>query len=272
LAELAQEFNRMAEQLEAGRDRATREAEERLQLERRLRETEKLASVGNLATSIAHEIAAPLNVVSGRAQMLRKQETTAAARDRNIAIITDQIGRITLIVRNLLDFARRREPRLEPIDVGQVLDTVVEFLEGEFEASSIRLVREGPGSAWVQGDADLLQQVFSNLLLNALQALQATEQEGRITVCIRPPHAARNVVVIDVADNGPGIPEDLLPQVFEPFVTTKRDRTGTGLGLAVARSIVEEHGGRLEAWNRSAARASGAVFRLVLPAASAPEV
>src|SRR5919108_1732806 len=101
LAELAQEFNRMAEQLEAARDRATREAEERLQLERRLRETEKLAAVGNLAASLAHEIAAPLNVVSGRAQMLRKQETTAAARDRNIAIICDQIGRITLIVRNL---------------------------------------------------------------------------------------------------------------------------------------------------------------------------
>src|SRR5690606_6208222 len=110
LEELAREFNRMADQIEHARAQVERQAEERIVLARRLRETEKLAVIGNLAAGLGHEIAAPLHVSRGRAEMLRRRAEDEATQ-RNLRISTEQIDRITLIVRNLLDFPRRREPR-----------------------------------------------------------------------------------------------------------------------------------------------------------------
>lgn len=265
LAELAREFNHMADRLEGARARLERESEERLSLERRLRETEKMAALGTLAAGLAHEIAAPLHVIRGRAEMMLKRDPDAGQRERNLRIIHAQIGRITLIVRNLLDYARRREPRLGPVAVARLLDEVIEFLGTELAADRVQVERTGDSVAVIEGDTDLLHQVFINLLLNALQALRGVEGERRLTLDVSS--AGTGPVVVTIEDNGGGIREDMLDRIFDPFVTSKSAESGTGLGLAVARSIVEEHGGHIEACNYTRDGERGALFRITLPPA-----
>src|SRR5690606_6874536 len=151
--------------------------------------------------------------------------------------ISAQIERITHIVRNLLDYARRREPRMESVPVSRLLDDLLEFLAAEISADGVQVQRTGRVDVAVYGDADLLHQVFINLLLNALQALRGRDSpQLRLDVST----SSTGSVVIDVEDNAGGIEEHMLEVIFDPFVTTKPAETGTGLGLAVARSIVEE--------------------------------
>jgi two-component system, NtrC family, sensor kinase len=261
LVGLSREFNRMAGQLELARVGLEREAEERVVLAGRLRETEKLAVVGNLAAGLGHEIAAPLHVIRGRAEMLRRTATDPPTR-RNLQIITEQIDRITLIVRNLLDYARRREPRMEAVDVGTVLRGVAEFLEPELQRERVELRWEGDVDALVRGDRDLLHQVFINLLMNAVQVMSGGGQRC-ITIRIRAGSTADAPVEIEIEDTGPGMPPEVMARLFEPFFTTKEPGQGTGLGLAVVHSIIEEHGGTITAGNRDG---GGACFRIGLPA------
>ena len=261
LSELAREFNRMAEQLEQARARLDEQAEERVQLARRLRETEKLAVVGNLAAGLGHEIAAPLHVIRGRAEMLRRKASDDSAQ-RNLRIITDQIDRITVIVRNLLDFSRRREPRLEAIEPATVLRRVAEFLDNELQRAGVEFDMIVDTDATVQADPDLMHQVFINVLMNAMQVMGGRNGERRITARVHRPDVNDDSVAIDIADTGPGINESVAQQIFEPFFTTKGPGEGTGLGLAVVRSIVEEHGGTITAENLTE---GGARFRIRLP-------
>jgi signal transduction histidine kinase len=261
LVALSREFNRMAGQLEQARQGLEREAEERVLLARRLRETEKLAVVGNLAAGLGHEIAAPLHVIRGRAEMLRRKATDLPTQ-RNLHIITEQIDRITLIVRDLLDFARRREPRLDAVDAGAVLRGVAEFLEPELARAGVALRWDGDVSAPILGDPDLLHQVFINLLMNSIHVMDGRDGPRQILVCVYA-SVDEGAVGIDIEDTGPGFSEAVLERLFEPFFTTKEPGEGTGLGLAVARSIVEEHGGTIAADNRPD---GGARFRIRLPA------
>lgn len=276
LSEVAREFNRMADRLEEARSEVVREAEDRVALERRLRDTEKLAAVGNLAASVAHEIAAPLHVIQGRAELLRRKGGAGEAELRNLSIITEQIRRITAIVRNLLDFARRREPRRRPMDLARTLDGVTEFLEGEFRRAGITVERRGDDPLPLEADAELLFQVFMNLLLNAIHALEEHPGPRRIRVgmwrvegresdggSLPELPGERPRVRIEVEDSGPGIEPDRLERVFEPFFTTKSAGVGTGLGLPVVRSIVAEHGGVIDV---VASAEGGACFRIVIPA------
>jgi signal transduction histidine kinase len=261
LSELASEFDRMASRLEGARARLVTESEDRILLERRLRESEKLAAVGNISAGLAHEVSAPLHVIRGRAEMMLRRTDLAEPDQRNLRIIVEQIGRITRIVQSLLDFTRRPEPRLGPVDVRAIVAGVAEFLDGEFERVGVTFAWNGPDTVWARGDAHLLHQVFINLFVNALQAVERTTPPRSITVSASADTDEKDVI-LDIEDNGPGIPADRADGVFEPFYTTKPSGEGTGLGLAVVRSIIEEHGGSIRASNR---QGGGARFRIVLP-------
>lgn len=264
LGELACEFNRMATQLEMARTEILRESEERVVLERRLREAEHLAAVGNLAAGVAHQIAAPLNVIGGRTQKLLKRESRDPEVERNLRIIGTQIDRITAIVRNLLDFSKRpSEPRVESIDATAVLEEVIELLEGEFARVDATLDWERSGDGWVRGDSDLLHQAFMNLLINALQALEGVEGARRVEISTRMDHPW---LIIEIRDTGHGIADDDRARIFEPFFTTKAD--GTGLGLSMARSIVRSLDGLVEVENHPD---GGAVLRVTLCSAPRSE-
>ncbi len=287
IAALGDEFNVMADHLQAAREEVVREGDERVELERRLRDTEKLAAIGQLAAGLAHEIGTPLNVVAGRAEMLLRREEDPE-RQRKLHIIIDQIDRITRTVRSLLDFARRREPHPEVADLGPIVDGVLEFLEGEAARAHVRIEREGLASAWARVDPYLIHELILNLLVNAIHAVESVPGERRVVVRllgIGGVAGGGGRHVLEIEDNGPGIEANAMPHLFEPFYTTKTGNTGTGLGLPVAKAIAEEHGGTIEALNVHSARApdrsgvpaagerdeglvvaTGAVFRVTLPA------
>lgn len=279
LAAVAGEFNRMAERLESAREDLLREADERVALERRFRETDKLAAVGRLAAGLAHEIAAPLQIIKGRTDMLQRKEVEPAVYTRNLRIIGEQIDRVTALVRGLLNLSRRSDLRMKRIDVAGLIADVVDLLDTELARTQVRLDMEPVPAAVIHGDRNLLHQALTNLLLNAMQALAERPRERRITVRAQiladPLHqrgrGPADRVAIEIEDNGPGIPVDVLDRVFEPFFSTKGELHGTGLGLSVARSIVEEHGGLIRAENvlvpdgEGGLAVGGARFRIDLP-------
>ncbi|MCJ7628251.1 MAG: ATP-binding protein [Longimicrobiales bacterium] len=279
LAEVARRLNQMADHLETARGDLLAESEERLTLERRLQTSERMAAVGNLAARVGHEIAAPLQVIRGRADLLLRSDKGQEDRVRQLKIIVDQIDRITLIVRNLLSFARRPLPKVRPLELNALLESVSEFLDPEANRAGIKLRRDGRTPQWALGDPDLLYQVFINLILNAIQAMETHGGRHELSITVEPaagtPADPLAVLVVTLDDTGPGIGEDDLPHIFEPFFTTKSGAAGTGLGLAVARSAMEEMGGTIRAENRwtgpdgetgGESRILGARFIVNLPA------
>jgi signal transduction histidine kinase len=247
LADVAHELNRMADGLESARHELVRETEERLSLERRLHQSEKLAAVGQLAAGLAHEIGAPLQVIRGRADLVLRNERASADRDRHLGIIVQEIDRITKIVRNLLGFVRRREPRVVDFDLAEVVRAVVDLFDVEMARFEVRGITEGLDCPLpMRGDPDLLHQVFLNMMQNALHALESAGTARSIAIRL---HAEQNgggsLAIVEMEDNGVGVPPSLRERVFEPFYTTKESGHGTGLGLALARAIVEDHDGTI---------------------------
>jgi two-component system, NtrC family, sensor kinase len=269
LAQLAREFNRMADSLDEQMHAASREAEGRLALERELRHKERLASVGRLAAGIAHEMGAPLNVIKGRAEILKQRhDLPQERRDRNLDIINAQADGIARIVRQLLTLARPFNLRREVLDAAQLIADVRELIEPEATKAGLRIEISAGVKKRIEGDVDLLHQVLLNICLNGLQAM---EEGGRLSMELLKGDAVRNdcqFVAIQVSDTGPGISPDNLHHIFDPFFTTKDVGQGSGLGLAVSHRIVEEHGGWIEVRNR---QAGGAVFTVYLPTAGITE-
>jgi signal transduction histidine kinase len=201
--------------------------------------------------------------------MMLREDMARGARERNLRIIVDQIARITTIIRSRLDFARRREPRMGLVDLAELADQMGDFLSAEFSARGISFARGGAEEAWVKGDADLLHQALTNLTLNSVHAVEEIHDRPRqvtvrVAVSEPSPEAPAGHVVVEIADNGQGIPSDVLPRIFEPFFTTKP--RGTGLGLALTRSIIADHGGTIEV-TEPAPGELGARFRITLTAA-----
>jgi signal transduction histidine kinase len=268
LAEVGTELNRMADRLEDARRDLVREGEERVSLERRLHQSEKLAEVGRLAAGLAHEIGTPLHVIRGRADLVLQG---SGDRDRNLRIIIDQIDRIATIVRNLLSYTRRRMPNPVETDLVALLGSVVEFVEVESQRqrTSIELHVE-PEHIPLYADPDLLHQVFLNVVLNALHAVAGGTADGVVIVRARTERKeVGSVAVVEVEDNGSGIPPENRERVFDAFFTTKDGGRGTGLGLALARAIVEDHGGSIALVHPSSRRLSTRL-RIELPLSASP--
>lgn len=265
LAELATEFNQMAGHLAEQRDAAAREAEERLAMERALRHSDRLSLLGRMAASIAHEMGTPLNVIDGRvAQLQEEPDAPVKMAQRNLTIVRTQVRRIARFVRQILHLAHPEALHRGRVEIAELLAATQELLTAEARRTGVQIQFTPNALVFVQADQDLLQQVFLNICLNALQAmpdggtldLQYTEaaltRDGKPFVSIR------------IADTGPGIAPEHWEQIFDPFFTTKDVGEGTGLGLAISRRIVDEHGGWVEVANQEG---SGAVFTIHLPLA-----
>jgi two-component system NtrC family sensor kinase len=237
----------------------------------RVRETQmqlvqaaKLSAVGQLVSGVAHELNNPLSVVIGYGQLLLNRDVPPALR-RPIELMVSQGDRMARIVRNLLLFARQRPPERVAVQLNEVIDDALALRLNQLMVSSIIVERRfGRDLPDIAGDAQQLQQVFLNLVLNAEQAIVAAGRPGRIVV-VTERSAAGDTVRASLTDDGPGISPETLPRIFEPFFTTKEVGSGTGLGLSVSYGIVQEHGGRLSA----ASRPGETTFVVELPVVTA---
>lgn len=258
LVELGRHFNRMLDNIDAAESeiRARRESER--ELEERLRHSEKLAAIGELAAGVAHELGTPLSLIDARLQQLMRRPDSLGEREAKVyASIRTETDRMQHIIRQLLHFSRRHEFCGREVEVARLLEDTGAAVLREAEKLDVTLtVEEVPEGVKVHGDADRLRQALVNLIRNAVQAAQGG------TVRLRARRDG-NAVVVEVEDNGPGIPPGAANKIFEPFFTTKAVGEGTGLGLAVVHGIVTEHGG--EVWCDSG-EGKGTCFRLRLPA------
>ncbi|MHC1711663.1 MAG: DUF3365 domain-containing protein [Solidesulfovibrio sp.] len=224
----------------------------------KMRQTEKLVAVGKLAAGLAHEINNPLGVIVCYAELLRQNLVDPQALD-DLAIIERHAVMAKKVLRDLLDFARPRPATPGPCDLGALLKSLSRIFEVQAQARRVKLVTRVQGDLpLAKADASALEQVLSNLLLNALDAVASTEGEIVIQAASG---ADGDSVILRVSDNGPGIAPDDLPRIFDPFFTTKEAGRGSGLGLAVAYGLLRDMGGRIEVEN-----AAGAVFTVTLPA------
>jgi signal transduction histidine kinase len=212
-----------------------------LQTERdeRLIRADKLATMGALATGIAHEVSTPLGVILGRAEQLLPKQTDDRAR-RAVEAIAAQTERIHVVIRGFLALARGRQPALEHCEPDQLARAAMDLVAHRFEKAEVQLASDiTPSLPKVPCDPRLFEQVLVNLLLNACDAC---DEGGLVTLSV---HADDERVVFVVTDNGIGISADAAERVTEPFFTTKPEGKGTGLGLAIANEIVKHHCGTL---------------------------
>jgi len=267
LFELSQAFNQMAVDLKEARERMVLEAETKLELERSLRQSEKLAAIGQLASGLAHEIGTPLNIIGGRVELTkRKLEDKEEAR-KNLDIISNQTTRITKIIQELLGFARKKRPGEAPVSVGVLLETTLDFVEHLIRKQEVVVVKDVEDSLpCVTGDPDQLQQVFLNLILNAIQSMP---KGGMLRVSASSEYTSKKgleesqrqyYVVVCIEDTGTGMKREVIQDIFNPFFTTK-DK-GTGLGLTISQGIVRDHEGWIEVESEMG---KGSTFRVYLP-------
>ncbi len=270
---LAARFNDMTQSLRESHAETDHQNQARLALEQRLGQTEKMATLGQLAAEIAHEVGTPLNVIAGRAKNLGRKAREPEAVQKNASIIAEQTARITRIIQRLLDFTRRKVGSLEPeaVDINKLSATTLELLESKLASAQVEPKLEKVADLPpVKGDPDRLQQVLLNLMLNAVQAMpeggdlrvstsQITRRRPGLEMA-----PEQKYVIVAVADSGPGIPAEKRDKIFEPFYTSKYDSGGTGLGLAVCYGIVKEHDGWIDIAD---APKTGTVFSVYLPAA-----
>jgi PAS domain S-box-containing protein len=203
---------------------------------------EKLASIGTLASGVAHEILNPLNIIGTSIQLLQMEELPAAVQEQ-LGVVMAQIRRATKITDNLRMFSHHKEAAVGPVDLNAFLDRTLGLVEHDLNLDNILVDRDyDPELPVIEADADQLAQVFLNLISNARDAM-AEWPEQRIAIRTR---RAGDGVTISFADTGSGIAPEHLGKIFDPFFTTKGPGHGTGLGLSIAYSIIENHGGTIE--------------------------
>ncbi|HVB81238.1 MAG TPA: ATP-binding protein [Candidatus Binataceae bacterium] len=243
---LSEEFRRLDEQLTMARADLTEKHRRELELERRLQRTERLATIGTLASGLAHEIGTPMGVIRGRAEFLLQSKPTLSKTQEGLTVIVGQIDRISRIVRMLLDYARSRRESLRVIrDVRPIVQRALSLVETELVRRNIELKAElGSTPLTVECDPDQLEQVFVNLVMNALDAM--TPAGGTVRVSTeREENGGARCVRIAFEDTGLGIMPEHRAHVFDPFFTTKEPGKGTGMGLAVSQSIMRDHNGEI---------------------------
>jgi len=256
VGEAQKEFERLVEDLGAARAHATQEFEARRRMERALQNAEKLIALGHLSAVMAHEIGSPLQILEGRARALEKHADDAVATRRVAAMLVAQTERITRIILQMRSIAKRPPTVRALVDAHASVLAVVALLELEARRRQVHICVRCRDEAQAFVDADQLQQISLNLIRNALDA--------------SPPNSTVHVdlggdkewFVLEISDEGPGIPEAERPHLFEAFFTTKAESGGSGLGLSVVKSLVQENGGKVEFVMSSS---PGCVVRVTLP-------
>jgi PAS domain S-box-containing protein len=214
------------------------------ELENKVRRADKLGALGTMAAGMAHEIKNPLSSMKVLSQLLPLKYQDEEFRGKFIEIMPREISRIDRIVESLLGFARATSPKFTKLNVQMVLLEDLKYYEGQAKTSGVEIVRELQQVPEIEGDPDQLPQVFSNLILNAIQAMP---EGGKLKVVVREGKKIENVlqnIVVEVSDTGHGITLANLARLFDPFFTTKY--AGTGLGLTIAHSIVDGHRGTID--------------------------
>lgn len=232
--------------------------------------TEKLASVGRLAAGLAHEIGNPLGVVIGYLELLRAEPLSAEENELFIQRSTDELDRINRLVRQLLDFSRNSGEKRETIHVHALISDLLQFFQIQKKTRTLRFSsRLDAAVDTVHGDGEGLRQVLVNCLLNSVDAIHEAEiDDGEILVRTSSSTTHPPILLINITDNGIGIPESQRENVFDPFFTTKEPGRGTGLGLSVAHTIIENMGGKISAGKRAD---RGAEITITLPLGSADD-
>ena len=274
LSALGAAMNTMCERLDETQRHLSSETAARIAALEQLRHADRLKTVGQLASGVAHELGTPLNVVAGYAKVIAAGDASPDETLEGARIIGEQTARITAIIRQLLDFARRGRPHLEAGDLRAVAERTARMLSALAKARRVEIALDlGAAPALVEMDANQIQQALTNVVANGVQAMP---DGGTLRVALsherRRPAAGgeeRDAVRLSVIDEGVGIAPADLERVFEPFFTTKEIGEGTGLGLSVAWGIVEEHGGWIAVESEPG---KGSRFSLFLPAATAREV
>ncbi|NGZ98088.1 MAG: hypothetical protein CV089_18510 [Nitrospira sp. WS110] len=229
-----------------------------LETQRQLRLTERVAELGTLAASMAHEIGTPLNVIMGRAEYLLERTSDEAIK-KGLSTIVAQVDRVTRLVKQLLSLARRSPGTLGPVNLGETVVNCLDAMQEHFNRHKITTVTEfDEGLHPIHGNHDQLMQVLLNLVLNAVHAMP---NGGHLTIRVNDQLESRQVR-LSITDSGHGIPAEMLTTIFHPFVTTKEPGKGTGLGLTVVHSIIQDHGGSIAV---DSVPGQGTTFTLLFP-------
>jgi len=241
---------------------AARDITERKRMEEQLIITDRLASVGELAAGIAHELNNPLTSVIGFSQLLLDKNVTDDVKE-DLKVVYSEAQRAAEVVKNLLIFARRHTPVKQLVNINSVIDKVLELRAYEQRVHNIQVItRFALDLPEILADYFQLQQVFLNIIINAEHFMIAARKRGTLTITTE---VTGNIIKASFADDGPGIPRENLGHLFDPFFTTKEVGKGTGLGLSICHGIITEHGGRLYA---ESDLGKGATFVVELPISS----
>jgi len=251
IGELASELNAMCDMMVESNRRLADETEARITALEQLRHTDRLATVGKLASGVAHQLGTPLNVVSIRAKMIAADDVLREDVRDAARIIAEQSDRMTEIIRRLLDFSRRRSISRGRRELGPVVTRTLDLISPVAHKRGVVVEREVEDEpVVVEVDEAQLQQALTNIVLNGVQAAseggRLCVRVGRHTTRRHADESPRDYAFVSVEDDGPGIERERLEQLFEPFFTTKAPGEGTGLGLSVAEGIVEDHDGWIE--------------------------
>ena len=233
-----------------------RDLREIRELQEQVRRSERLASLGRLASGMAHEIRNPLSSIKGFAQYFADKFEEGSEDRSYAAIVIQEVERLNRVITQLLDFARPKEPHLRPYPLSQVLDHPLKLIQADLDKKGIKLTGQPILEDKVRVDSDQITQAFLNIFLNATESME-NGGELRIETFLRP---EKGGVEIQISDTGSGIAQEDLPRIFDPFFSTKKK--GTGLGLAITAKIIEAHKGEISVESK---QGKGTTFRIYLP-------
>ncbi len=255
IGRLGEAFNSLLTKLERARRRVERYHYEQM------KRADRLASIGEMAAGIAHEIKNPLAGIAGVIQVLKKDQAIGDQKRAVLDEVLSQVERMDKAVRNLLSFARPPEPKMTLVDINELISKLLDFLVPQFAKNSITVERKlSAGLPWLTLDPDLMQQALINIALNAIQAMPEGGKFIAETKSMKPEGENSGSVEIFFADTGKGISAENLSRIFNPFFTTRQQ--GTGLGLSITQRIVEQHGGEISVMSSSG---KGASFTIIFP-------